>query len=228
MLVGAYPIMTIQEIEKSITKDFLHAIITKESQVTAKLTSGFREVIKTEFKNTPEYFSIVHGVLKRDFGLGDYVDGAASVESIVDAVEQSVFVAFWYDDNSATFEISAFKASFEDALSASGAKYASKGGEVTWLSWLLFGGADVINPGFGVLNNKIGGKPMPIAASRTGSTIMLPIIGNFKRPFKVADEFQGTSSNNWITRIAEAAAPILFNLISKEADAMIAAGAGAL
>lgn len=216
--------MTVEEIELKIKRRFFKKISAKQNSIALRLTDGFKTVIAEQFYITDEYLSIVNGALREDFGLGKITEGFEAVQSVIQAIDDSIYIQFEETEDERILTISAFRKDFEDALGASGAKYQSDGGEVAWLSWILFRGAEVINPGFGVLRKKRKGVPYPVASSRTGTTIMRRMTENFRIPFSVPEQFQGTTEHNWITRVAEAAAPLLFELVKKEAKALISEG----
>lgn len=213
----------VEEIVKSITRKFLKKIEANKNNISLRLTDKFKEIISREFKNTSEYLSIINGTLRSDFGLGGVADGLIAVESIVQAIEDSTWVSFESSNTQATFTIEVFLDNFEDALGARGAEYKSDGGEVKWLKWLLFSGSDIVNADYGVLSKEKGFKK-----SRTGNSIMVKVRGKIKNPFIVAEEFQGTKDNNWITRIAEICFPQFVYIVSKEADKIIAEGMGTI
>lgn len=178
-----------------------------------------RRLIKVSLEQTPEYYQLIQGQLKRDFGL---VDGKQIVENIIDAIQQSVKVELIKPSPSSFggVFIGIYKDDFSDALSAYETKYESINisGEthlVEWLKWLLFEGDKIIIADFGIFSHARG------TGSRTGSTLMIPAVGKKTTPFRVLPQFAGTEKSNWITRAAEITAPLLQDFLEKQAKLLL-------
>ena len=135
---------------------------------------------------SPEYQSILNGLLKTEF---DLKDSQAVLSEILTTLQRSILVTtepVRFDGVSlkSYINIAMIKSDFVDLLSLSGTSYESKNGQVKWLEWLLTRGDSIIllNASFNYnLNNK--------SASLTSQT-----------GWRVPPEFAGTVTSNWITR----------------------------
>ena len=80
----------------------------------------------------------------------------------------------------------------------------SSGYSLPWLKWLLLDGSAILVP-----NHSVVFGPNP--KSRTGNAIMRL---DKNRGWSVPSQYQGTESNNWITRALDNAAPEIEKLIN--------------
>ena len=211
----------LHEILLSIAKDEEERVRKALAAATPRVADLLREEVEVAFRSTAEYGKLADGELKTVFGLSD---GRAAAESVAAAVAASVRGK--YDPAAGEARFTAFRADFEDALEAEGAKYTSFSRRrltdtlVPWLSWYLFDGGSTQAPGYGLVY-RAKGKPRedgtrkestyPFKSSRTGP-LMLPLRGGIKRPFVVP-----TGGGGWIDRVAAIARPKLIAIVEAEA-----------
>ncbi len=196
------------------------------------LLPALREEVGQGMRASEEYASLVNGQLREEFGIAD---GQGAVESVIAAVQASVVV----EQLPATLDvlggidIGIFRDDLSDALSASAAVYIShsmrKGTSlpIPWLKWLLLEGDGVVIEGFELLTGQSKRKISFRSSSRTGRAIMVRRDYVHRSRYHAArgragpsswsvpPKFAGTARSNWITKVAEAIAPNVGNLLGK-------------
>ncbi len=205
MSVSAQVLLDIQE-------DELDRVQEAFGRAAPALESKLPGLIERAFRDSPEYDSLVSGLLRVEFGLSD---PRAAVESVVAAVAASVVV----EVGLGTLTASAFEADFSDALSASGAEFTSVNrlgtrSAVEWLQWLLFGGTGVVVAGYKLLTRG------PFTGSRTGGAVMGGM-GRYSGGYSVDPLFAGTPADNWVTRVAAAVVEEFVNVVVSEVAASL-------
>lgn len=150
--------------------------------------------IDNAIRSSPEYTSLISGVLKDMFGL---TDSQAAVENIIAGIKNNIEIdvkpaVVIGKTLSGGIIVKVLRSDLSDVLNVSGAKYESPGGEVAWLSWLLKGGDAVVVGGYEFSSFATGD-------SRTGGGLMI----RSPEGFRVPPEYSGTASSNWLTRSLE-------------------------
>ena len=185
------------ESDKQIQNTINQLLATEIKQVLPKIGNRAAQFIKTSIinsiKNQPEYFSLLNGKLRHEFGLPD---ADSRVASILDGIEQSLNIRYnsvSFNSNNITggFTITMVPSGFNDILSLPAAVFETeKGSSLQWLKWLLLEGDNSIVFGYKFI---LGQSPY----SRTGQGIMRSDVSGV---WRVPPEFAGTEDNNWITR----------------------------
>lgn len=162
-----------------------------------------------------EYESLLGGKLRGEMGLAD---PKAALDSVVRAVGNAVRVDVTAGAGQvlAGMRVQAVRSDFADALAADGARYDSvnAAGRVTkveWLSWLLFAGDRVVIADYGVVRGSFD------EFSRTGTHLMTKAFEKGRAtPWRVPPEFSGTGTDNFLTRVADRAEPLVAAAVEKE------------
>lgn len=179
-----------------------------------------RHEVRRAMMASQEASELVSGRLRVEFGIEN---GTAAVNSIIDAIEASVRVEVvpGAGEFLGGLFIGAFRDDFSDALSADGARYDSVNASgrilpIEWLSWLLFAGDAVVISDYGLFG---GADPQ---YSRTGRHIMVKRKeGGKLSPWRVPPAYAGTTSDNWLSRCVEQAAPGVLRFLEAEARRLI-------
>lgn len=169
-------------------------------------------------EKTGEYYSLVYGQLRNDFGL---VDPKPIMDDIISAIQTSVRVEIKKPttDSFGGIYIGIYKDDFSDAMSAYESKYESinSKGEATlvdWLNWLLFRGDSIVISDYGIF-----GHARSRSRSESGH-IMIRAVGKKTTPFRVQPIFAGTKDNNWITRAAQFTAVGIQEFLEKQVQVL--------
>lgn len=182
-------------IRKELAKRMNQCIPSIISEVKSQLSF----YIANKIKSTPEYQSLLNGKLEADLGL-DNVN--ARLDAIIEQWANNFYVIlkpFTYNSRgfSGSFSVCYIERDFSDVLVLSEATVFSLTGNVPWLEWLLLEGSRILVRDYEVVYN-LSGKQA--AVSRSGDALMREAAGS---KFTVDPQFQGTITNNWITRAFE-------------------------
>ena len=165
-----------------------------------------RRILRQSLKTSREYKALFMEVQSaREMGLQGEL-GIEDPESTVNAIIEAVVGALRVDVIKSTgkyyfgtvsslggLRVVIVPQDLKFLLNLGEASYSSYGGEVEWLSWLLYSGTEVIISDYYVMY----GHNSP--ASRTNDAIMVKS-GESKKNFRIAPFYAGTAGNNWITR----------------------------
>lgn len=199
-------------------------------QTKSKIEIAAITIFVAEMKASETYRSILNGDLEGEFGLANPQE---ALDSITTAISQAARFELVEQGNDIVFELGISASDFADALGADGASYDSetkKGTKpVDWLQWLLFRGSDKILDGYEIMY--LSGKRVVGTPSRTGKALMVQrnyspfsIAGryNYKQgrqgpssSWHVPEQFAGRGSDNWLTEVADKAAPKIFKLLEQ-------------
>ncbi len=166
-----------------------------------------RDAVDKAIRASPEYQSLLVGVLRNLFGLAD---PQKALNNIVAAVRNSVQVT--PSPSGVTVDI--LRNDLQDVLGVDGAGYMSHSIRnntdiwVPWLSWLLLEGSRII------LVDWVAVVPHTPGATRTGGAVMVQP-KKTSRGFAVPPEFSGTIDNNWLTRCLQEAVPAINDLLEE-------------
>lgn len=186
-----------------------------------------RQALRTALNSSKEYKALFMEVgspnaigLQGELGIAD---PAETVNPIVDAVVESLKIevikakAKWGGLGGITdfggLKVTIVPEDLSFLLALSEASYTSYGGEVEWLSWLLYSGTSVIISDHYVLYGST--YPEPNYRSRTGDAIMVESKKSNKN-FKIRSTYAGTAGNNWITRAGIKAEQRIQNILTEE------------
>ena len=205
------------------------SILDKSAAIEQKILKALTQEIKKTFnaKNTiseiqnlvigaiqtsPEYQSMVGGILQAELGIPDPVSRLSRLLDIWIAntrVSFSAPVASGSKING-QLKIEMIKADLSD-VNGSDISFvidANTGKSVYWLEWLTLAGDKTIIKNYDVILG-------PNRRSRTGFAIMRQVAGG---RWKVPSEFAGTINNNWITRSIDSVADKIENLLERAFD----------
>ena len=201
------------ESDKEIALRIGNALIPQVRQYMSKtmdkIRKGLPDIIYQAIISSPEYSSILSGLLKYEFGIPDSL---SKLDGLLNVWTQNLSVTYtpplvnYNGSVSSSVTIAMIKSDFSDVL---GTDYASvvdrkRGYILPWLSWLLLEGSVTIVNGHQVI---FGSNPR----SRTGLAVMRKG-GN---GWKVPKRFAGTSNDNWITRAIASSEKDIYNFIQK-------------
>lgn len=108
-------------------------------------------LVDLQIKNTPEYDSLLNGVLAAIFGLSD---PGPILDAIIATIKNSIEIDFSpaifsaSTGLSASFTVSLLNDNFSDILALPGTSTTINGQDVTWLKWLLTAGDTDVTPLF--------------------------------------------------------------------------------
>lgn len=177
-----------QKILKALLPEVQKILKNSQGRIKAKLADAFALALR----NSPEYSSIVNGLLGYELGLPD---GANRINSLITYWASNMSVKF----NPAKIKGSTIKSSLSvgmvqaDLADVLGSDMAvlmdnNTGSRVEWLYWLsLLGDTTIVKD----YRFELGPSPY----SRTGGGIM-----KLGGKWQVPPQFAGTIANNWITR----------------------------
>lgn len=241
MKAGSVNVQLDTEGMEAFLKNDLQKYLTARFQGFAQRSLvAIRDQVTQSLVSSRHHVSLISGTLRAQFGI---VNPAPLLTAIIDAIRESVSAKVIppSGDNFGGVEFGAFRADFSDALNSGVATYKTTGsrrfpGGVTlpWLQWLLFEGDRVVIPNYDIL---VAGAASPagytrrkvgrFASSRTGGAIMVKrdyvgksryhaSQGRMGSGWRVPPEYAGTASRNWLTEAADAAGPLVFELLEKE------------
>jgi len=186
-----------------------------------------RRILRQSLKSSREYKALFMEVQSaREMGLQGELgieDPSSTVDPIVEAVVGALKVdvikstgKYYFGTVSSLggLRVVIVPQDLKFLLGLGEASYDSYGGEVDWLSWLLYSGTEVIISDYYVM---YGSRSR---ASRTDDAIMVES-GDSRLNFRIAPFYAGTAGNNWITRAgARAEERIREILVQKIRDAL--------
>ncbi len=226
---------------EAFLKDDLQRYLTEHFHTMAgRALPKIREKVREALVGSRHHVSLLSGTLRAQFGI---VEPSPLLHAIVDAVEASVGATIIQPtgENFGGLEFGAFRADFSDAMNSGAATYKTSGSRrfpggvsLPWLEWLLFEGDRVVIPNYDIL---VAGAAPPagyanrkvsrFSASRTGGAIMVSrnYVGRSRHHaaqgrtgpgWRVPPEYAGTTSHNWLTEAADAAGPLVYELLETE------------
>lgn len=199
------------ESNNDIQKKILLALLPDAKSYMDKafniIKSQLPNIVYSAIINTPEYVSLTSGELKFEFGIPD---ANRKITTLIDLWMSNIIYNYKKptiisSQIRSSLSVSLIKADFSDVLGV-GESFVqdSSGYSLPWLKWLLLDGSAILVP-----NHSVVFGPNP--KSRTGNAIMRL---DKNRGWSVPSQYQGTESNNWITRALDNAAPEIEKLIN--------------
>jgi uncharacterized protein involved in propanediol utilization len=194
------------------TVQFLVAPKVDRLLVKAKpaIQTRISNLLRTSIQGSRTVQDLKNGQMRVDFGLTDAA-AASAVVDIVNAVLSSINVFFKKSQRGktlGTLVIQIDPATISAIIqSLNVGSYDSNGHQITWLSWLMTKGTEVVVEGFEVVQTVDYDD-----RSRSGGGLMLQTGG----AFRVAPEFAGTAGDNFITRAIVANGPNIRKIIQEE------------
>jgi hypothetical protein len=207
--------LSLKIIEKSldIQDSIAKALLPQSRQTMNKAIKTIRDslpnIVNKYIINSPEYASLIGGILKYELGIPD---ASNKISGLLDIWSKNI--DFKYNPPKiirsqvrASFSASMIRINFEDVLFTDFAvvRDSLRGYNLPWLQWLLLEGNSTIIEDYQIVFG-------PNQASRTGNAIMRK---NTSRYWKVPSLFSGTISDNWITRAIRDAQPEIQALLDK-------------
>jgi hypothetical protein len=167
-------------------------------------------LIASVFASTPEYNSLLNGILKEVFALED---ANIPLKDITGAIQQSVVVsvipvATVGKTLNGGLVITFVKSNFQDILGLSSGSYQKGQLNVPWLEWLLTEGDRVILANYPVQYNL-----KKEDRNRLSGVAVMEKGGGWRIP----TQFAGTLEDNWITRAFDSSkiAPLIDGIVEK-------------
>ena len=131
------------DISKAIVDEFLVQFNKKSNQINSNLSAQMAVIVGSTLNASPTVRSLLGGTLKDDFGLRSGEAGAA-ITNIIAFLSKNVTAQALGIRNGVQINLNFLPGGFDDILSVPGGSYKSKGGEVSWLEWLLTKGTQVV------------------------------------------------------------------------------------
>lgn len=191
-----------KEIEKKVLIGLRDALNDSMPLLGKYIKEDLSKKIDPIFLSSTEYYLIVNGRGRGDFGIpaGEEVD---RLQAIIDKLSQQIIiepVKFTISNNtfrSGGLNVYIFKSDLQEIIDLPESHVITANGEdLPWLEWFLLGGNKVLISGYDVRLGKFNrGNSNGVVFSRSGIAIMVPRDGfNWSLPYA------GTEKNNWITR----------------------------
>jgi len=209
---------TFKVFDNNAVRDAVRKQITKKvKQSYARIESSIRDLVKQEAErqlmSSSVTQSILSGKLRSDFGLSQSAAGNAMKE-IIDYVSENIEVSFTSRSRSgamATLSLNLLPMGVKGLTSLPAGEYTSTGkfggGDVTWLTWLLTRGTQMVIGDFFVFDE-------PKGKTRGGSVMVRDKKG--KGGFRIDPGFSGTEEDNFVTRALSPIIPKIRNTIFKK------------
>lgn len=184
------------EISKKVRKSY--------AQTEVSIGDTARGMVRRHLLASGAVQSLLSGKLQSDFGL-DSAGANRTVNQIIEYISNNIMVSFVStpkSDSVATFTLDLLPMGVRGLAALPAGQYTSTGkfggGDVSWLTWLLTKGTQVVIGDFYVFDD-------PKGSSRAGS-VMQKTGKNHPEGFRVDPGFSGTERDNFVTR---ALAPII-------------------
>jgi len=179
-----------KQIDKKIKKSY--------SRIESSIQDLVQERARSQLMSSNVMQSIVAGKLRSDFGLSQAM-ASSSVKEIIDHISDNIEVSFTSKSRSgalATLSLNLLPMGVNGLASLPAGNYISTGkfggGDVTWLTWLLTRGTQILIGDFFVFEN-------PEGKTRSGESVMQKI-GKGSQPFRIDPGLSGTEDDNFVTR----------------------------
>lgn len=188
------------EIDSAIKKDISKRVKKAYQTVETKLGRIVQDMVERQLMASSTMQSIVGGKLRSDFGLTVSMANEA-VKEIIDHIVSNIKVSFTTTSRSAALlSLELLPMGIDQLAALPAGSYMSTGklggGEVSWLTWLLTRGTQVILGDFYVFEG-------PKGRSRTGESIMQRVGKTGQEGFRVDPGFSGTEEDNFVIRALE-------------------------
>lgn len=178
-----------KEFEKNI-KDEVSALLNKKiPTILSNIKVRLQELLRLSITNSPEYQSIVSGILRVELGIQD----TGVITTIVDTWANNIKVEYKPKSGSlGVISIGMIDEDYSDVLNLAEASYSYStnisSGVIEWLRWLLIEGSSVI-----VVDYEF----KPGATGRLGQGSMINRVGG---GWSIPSQFAGTATDNFATR----------------------------
>ena len=181
------------------------------AQVQQLVDSKVKKLIKENLTSSNVVMSVINGKLRGDFGLS-FPAAKRAVDRIVNYISENIELSVKYSyrgKNVATFSLNLLPMGVKELSMLPEGNYTSTGkfggGDVSWLTWLLTKGTQVVVGDFYVFDE-------PEGKTRSGDAVMQKANKN-GQPFRVDSGFSGTEDDNFVTRALEPIIPQIKNEI---------------
>lgn len=200
--------------QNTISKKFIDHLYPKVVNVLGfaapQIKTRIKLIVDTAIENSDTYQSLIGGTLRSDFG---FTDGTPFADAVRTTVVNGIEVRVNKLRKSALsikggIYVGLVPASYTDFLSHPLSSYASKGGQVDWLEWLLLAGTQIV-----VVDHHIvySSAKSVVNFSRSGEALMYP-----GGTYSVPSIYAGTKDDNWITRVIFSLQPDIEDIIQEE------------
>lgn len=205
---------SILEKNSDIEQKILRALVKEIQGVFngKKIISEIQSLVIGAIQSSPEYQSMVGGVLQGELGIPDPLSRLERLFGVWLANTRVNFTAPTISRSQikAQLKIEMIKADLSD-VSGSDISYivdANSGKNIYWLEWLTLAGDKTIIKDYNIM---IGAN----RRSRTGFAIMKQVVGG---RWRVPSAFSGTITNNWITRSIDSVSKEIENILERAFD----------
>lgn len=191
-------------------KDLINKALIKSIN---KIEPKSRILLRQALRNEPEYYSLINGDLRKEFGIQDTSNVDIAIDNMVNSMNITIDKASLRGSSiSGGLILTVIPKNLTSIIDDSSAFVvdADRGYSLPWLEWLLVRGGEIIVRNFEV-------KYTRSSRSRSGEAIMISSGKNWRVP----SEFAGTINNNWITRALSRIEDKLVSLLRSEFEASI-------
>jgi hypothetical protein len=203
--------ITFRETDQEILRKIRQEASKKIGKAFNKSARPIRQLVKSELERSislqPEYGSIIGGILRFEFGIPNGISRLSEIVNIwLSGLSVKVINHGALSTPIASIEIRAVEEDYKDVFASSAAELITErqtsGTPLEWLKWLLLETRGQ--------NGIVRGYSLGRGRGRAGSFIM---IKNPEEEWSVPSIFQGSSTNNFVTRAIEQIEPVLENRI---------------
>jgi len=167
--------------------------VKKEGDGVVRLATA--DCIRKRMMASPVTKSILGGKLGLDFGLSN-AEARSAIESLIQNIYMNASFNLIEGSFIPSLEFNLFPRGTAIFGNDSSATYLSQGkfggGAVSWLTWLLTKGTQIINSNYWVFYN-------PKGKTRSGGAVMQKT-GKVGKPYRIEPGFSGIEGNNFVTR----------------------------
>ena len=185
-------------IRKTINKRVGQKVKSSYSRIESSIQDLVQEMARKQLMSSNVIQSVLAGRLKSDFGLSQGMASGA-VKEIIEYISNNIEVSFQPSNKTgsvATFSLNLLPMGVRGLTSLPEGNYSSTGkfggGDVSWLTWLLTRGTQILIGDFFVFDN-------PEGKTRSGESVMQKV-GKGSKPFRIDPGFSGTEDDNFVTR----------------------------
>jgi hypothetical protein len=197
-----------QQVNKKVKKSYM--------QVQASVTEMIRDMVRKQLRASNVTQSLLSGKLRFDFGLTE-TDAGRTINAIIEYISNNIKLSVTYarrGKNVAVFMLDLLPMGVKSLSELPQGNYTSTGkfggGDVSWLTWLLTKGTQVVIGDFYAFQESEG-------ITRSGGPVAMQKTGK-KHPegFRVDPGFAGAEQDNFVTRALEPIIPKVQNILFKK------------
>lgn len=177
-----------KELEEGIKREVLSLLNKRMDSITNAIRNRLQDSLRRAITDSPEYQSIVSGILRAELGLPD----TSVLDTIIDTWANGIQVKYKTNNSFGVINIGMIQSDYSDVLSLPEASfiYATRSGSnvIDWLRWLLLEGSSIIVVDYEFKASNKGRSGLGVMVKRDGGGWSIP------------SQFAGTSDDNFATR----------------------------